>query len=57
MNDERNPCWSCGFNEEDIGCTANPYEPWTVPSTCYLYDQDVVDEMINFYMGENKNEN
>ena len=46
---DRNPCWKCGFYDCDYGCTADPYQPWTVPEECYLYDEKVVAEMEEFY--------
>lgn len=48
----KNPCWSCGFNEEDIGCTAHPYEPWTVPKDCFMYEPLSEQDMIEFYTRE-----
>lgn len=51
-----NPCWSCGFYDCDYGCVADPYQPWTVPEECYLYDEDVINEMIDFYSRSDKNE-
>ena len=51
----RNPCWKCGFYDEDYGCTAPTYQPWTVPKECYLYDEKAVEEMIDFYKREADN--
>lgn len=48
----RNPCYRCGFHDEDYGCTADPKQPWTVPEECYLYDTDEVNAMVEFYSKE-----
>lgn len=54
---DRNPCFRCGFNDEDFGCTADPFQPWTVPEDCYLYDEQEVARMIDFYKNKKEENN